>query len=175
MIDGSQMNAPGMIHFGVLDLYLWKPSLSSWFLLFVVIVFVLPIARLSVQAGGTRSEQLRARVTALQAELARLKIPREEQSATRKLPWNTLFPQPAPPTKHREASLATSLLEAREQRPEIRAPGPAPASPPVTPIPSEPAMPETSAISGPSSVSPPRLEPIPERQPAFSFEKLKGS
>src|SRR2546428_13164700 len=38
-----------------------------------------------------------------------------------------------------------------------------------------PVLPKPPPISEPSIVSPPPLEPVPERQPAFRFAELKGS
>src|SRR5439155_20182217 len=145
-------------------------------LAFVVVVFVLPIAAFVRSGRAVReAEQLRARINALQTELARLKIPREEQSGPRKTAVEHAVSAAAPPTEPSEASVVTSLVEAREPRPEIRAPQPAAASQPVAPIPEiRPAMPEPPRIPGPFLVSPPRLEPVPEHQPGFRFAELKG-
>ena len=61
-----------------------EPFVILVVLVLVVVIFVLPIAAFVRSGRAVReAEQLRARVAALQAEFARLKIPREEQIAAR--------------------------------------------------------------------------------------------
>ena len=153
-----------------------EPFVILVVLVLVVVIFVLPIAAFVRSGRAVReAEQLRARVAALQAEFARLKIPREEQSAARQTAVEHAVSAAAPPTES-GTPLATSLREAREQRPETRTQQPAPARLPPAPIPEiRPALPTPPPLSGASLASPPPLEPVPERQPAFRFAELKGS
>src|SRR5262249_6275548 len=67
--------------------------------------------------------------------------------------------------------------EIGEQPPQTPVPVPTPIlHPPLAPIPTlPPVLPTAGRSPEPAPVVPPRLPAIPERQPAFSFEKLKGS
>src|SRR5437016_1901869 len=154
-----------------------EPFVILVVLVLVVVIFVLPIAAFVRSGRAVReAEQLRARVAALQAEFARLKIPREEQGAARQTAVEHAVSVAAPPTESPGTSLATSLREAREQRPETRTSEPAPPRLPSAPIPEiRPALPTPPPLSGASLASTPPLEPVPERQPAFRFAELKGS
>src|SRR5437588_4116741 len=154
-----------------------EPFVILVVLVLVVVIFVLPIAAFVRSGRAVReAEQLRARVAALQAEFARLKIPREEQGAALKTAVEHAVSAAAPPTESPGASLATSLREAREQRPGARTQEPAPPRLPPVPIPEiPPALPTPPPLFEPSMASPPPLEPVPERQPVFSFANLKGS
>src|SRR5437762_4543969 len=144
-----------------------EPFVILVVLVLVVVIFVLPIAAFVRSGRAVReAEQLRARVAALQAEFARLKIPREEQ--TRKTAVEHAVSAAAPPTESPGASLATTLREAREQRPETRTQAPAPARLTPLPIPEiPPALTNPPPLSGPTIASPPPLEPVPARPPAF--------
>jgi len=152
-----------------------EPFVILVVLVLVVVIFVLPIAAFVRSGRAVReAEQLRARFHALQAELARLKVTQEEQRG--KTAVEHAVSAAAPPTESPGASLATTLREAREQRPETRAQAPAPPRLPSAPIPEiRPALPTPPPLSGASLASPPRLEPVPEHQPAFHFANLKGS
>src|SRR5881396_2152088 len=152
-----------------------EPFVILVVLVLVVVIFVLPIAAFVRSGRAVReAEQLRARFHALQAELARLKVTQEEQRG--KTAVEHAVSAAAPPTESPGASLATTLREAREQRPETRAQAPAPPRLPSAPIPEiRPALPTPPPLSGASLASPPPLEPVPERQPGFRFANLKGS
>src|SRR5437016_2638609 len=154
-----------------------EPFVILVVLVLVVVIFVLPIAAFVRSGRAVReAEQLRARVAALQAEFARLKIPREEQIAARQTAVERAVSAAAPPTESPGAPLAASLREAREQRPGARTQEPTPTKLPSAPIPEiRPVLPTPPPIYGPSIASPPPLEPVPERQPAFRFANLKGS
>src|SRR3989454_960462 len=154
-----------------------EPFVILVVLVLVVVIFVLPIAAFVRSGRAVReAEQLRARVAALQAEFARLKIPREEQGAARQTAVEHAVSAAAPPTESPGTPLATSLREARERRPGARTKEPTPPRLPSAPIPEiRPVLPKPPPISEPSIVSPPPLEPVPERQPAFRFAELKGS
>ena len=97
-----------------------EPFVILVVLVLVVVIFVLPIAAFVRSGRAVReAEQLRARFHALQAELARLKVTQEEQRG--KTAVEHAVSAAAPPTESPGASLATTLREAREQRPETRA------------------------------------------------------
>src|ERR1044071_8052902 len=117
----------------------------------VVIVFVLPIAAFIRSGQAAReAERLEARITALELELARLRTAQEQRLA--------------PPQAVAEA------VSARASRPPEQ---PAEVTPAVVREPSLQTRPPEPVR--PPPVAPPRIPPIPERQPALSFEKLKGS
>src|SRR5881296_1347828 len=140
----------------------------------VAVVFVLPIAAFVRSSRAAREvEQLNARITSLELNLARLRTGQEEL-ATLKTSAEAGSARPSgPETRPAEQPSTPSVVG--EQRPQTPEPAPTP-QPPIAPIPTlRPAMPRARMSSEPAPVVPPRLPSIPERQPAFSFEKLKGS
>jgi len=144
----------------------------------VVVVFVLPIAAFVRSGRAAReAEQLSARITSLELELARLRTGREElaapQATAEAVPSRASRPEPRPADQPR----AATPPEVLEQHPQPRAPElPPPLRPLVSPIPTvRTALPTARMSAEPAPVVPPRIPPIPQRQPAFSFEKLKGS
>ena len=138
----------------------------------VAVVFVLPIAAFVRSGRAAReAEELSARITTLEFELTRLRIAQEQEPAALKASAEAVSSRASLAETHP----AAATPEVREQPPQTRVPEPRPpAQPPVLPLPTvRPALPRISAE--PAPVVPPRMPPIPERQPAFSFEKLKGS
>src|SRR6266568_1662456 len=140
----------------------------------VVVVFVLPIAAF-VRSGrvARETEQLSERITALELELARLRIAQEKESAALKASAEAVSSRASAP----EASPAEEPHAAAP--PDVREPRPEPLPPPRLPaarIPTaQPALPTARMSAEPAPVVPPLIPPIPLRQPAFHFEKLKGS
>src|SRR6266540_244652 len=154
-----------------------EPFLVLLVLGLVVVVFVLPIAAFVRSGRAAReAEQLSARITALELELARLRTAQEQEPAALKPSAEAVSSRASlPETPPAEQPAAAAPPEVREQPPQTRVPEPRPSGqPPVLPIPTvRPALPRISAERAP--VFPPRIPPVPERQPAFHFEKLKGS
>src|SRR5436190_7853009 len=153
-----------------------EPLLVLVVLGLVVVIFVLPIAAF-VRSGrvAREAEQLRARITLVELELARLRTGQEQVIAALKA--SEAASSSRPETRPTEQPRAATPPEVREQRPQTRVPElPPPLRPRVSPIPTvRPAMPTALTSAEPAPVVPPLIPPIPLRQPAFSFEKLKGS
>src|SRR6266566_3855081 len=145
----------------------------------VVVVFVLPIAAFVRSSRAAReAEQLSARITLLELELARLMPAQERELAALKASAEAAsFRASRPETRPAEPPAAPTPPAVGELRPQTRVPElPPPLRPPFAPRPTvRPALPTalTSAESAPGV--PPCIPPIPLRQPAFHLEKLKGS
>src|SRR5881394_3988839 len=143
----------------------------------IVVVFVLPIAAFVRSGRSAREvEQLSARITSLEIQLSRLRTSQEELAALQGSA-EVSSGAPGPEAVSTEPPAAAARSEVGGQPPETRVPEPTrPARLPKHPIPAvRPALPAARISAEPAPVVPPRLPPVPERQPAFNFEKLKGS
>src|SRR6266516_4227509 len=133
----------------------------------VVVVFVLPIAAFVRSGRAVReAEQLSARITALQVELARLRNSQEQELNALKASVEEAVSARAsrPETRPTEQPPAATPPEVREQRPQTRVPEPSPPRlPPVAPIPAfRPVLPTARISAEPAAVVPPRVPPMPE-------------
>jgi hypothetical protein len=145
----------------------------------VVVIFVLPIAAFVRSGRAAReAEQLSARIRGLELELARLRTAQEQALAGLKSSAEAISARAArPEARPADQPSAATQVEVHEQPPQTPAPDlPPPLQPPIAPIPTmRPALSTVRMSAGPAPLAPPRLPPIPERPPTFSFEKLKGS
>src|SRR5688572_6008923 len=144
----------------------------------VVVVFILPIAAF-IRSGRAAREagQLNARIALLERELARLRTAQEAALAALKASAEAVSSGSRPEPGPADPQAAATPPEVREQPPQPQVPQlPPPLRPQVVPIPTvRPALPTARMSAGPAPVIPPVIPPIPLRQPAFNFEKLKGS
>ena len=143
----------------------------------IVVVIVLPIAAFVRSGRSAREvEQLSARITSLEIQLSRLRTSQEELAALQVLAEvSSRAPRPEAVSTQPPAAAAPSEVGVRP--PETRVPERTrPPQLPIDPIPAaRPAFPSARMSAEPTPMVPPRLPPIPERQAAFNFEKLKGS
>ena len=143
----------------------------------VVVVFVLPIAAFVRSGRAAREvEQLGARITSLELKLARLRTD-QEVLAARQASAETVSARTGRETVSTEQPAAAAQPAVGEQPPPT--PVLEPTRPPQTPIAPMPTLPPVLPTAGmspkPVSVVPPRLPPPPERRPALSLKKLKGT
>src|SRR5882724_10610099 len=144
----------------------------------VVVVFVLPIAAFVRSGRAAReAEQLSARITALQIELARLRFSLEQQVAALQTAVESTVSPAGPQSEPGSAvqPLATLTPENGHRPAEAIAlePGPAMPVPPIAEV--QPALPQTWIAPPSPPVLPPPIPPVSARQPAFNFDQLKGS
>jgi len=149
------------------------------FLAVVVTVFVLPVVAFARAGRAEReAERINRRITAIEVELVRLRNLMEKQAVTLEGPVERTVVASEPRSEqHPAAPLSGSApLEGLQRPPDFPGSASVPGTQPIAPLSGlRPVLPTARMSAELAPAVPPIIPPISVRQPAFGFEKLKGS